>query len=188
MPVPAATKTEGSPSTKRARTAGKKAEKEEEAPAPVEQEKATKASAKSPKKADAPVEAAAKQDSAAKRAAVRFPRRFLLMLTLHGLQMQELGSSKGKSAARPSHNLTVQQIDSDVLTRIAQSTWSEGCAIIPSLRCMANSHGVSRSAAAKFDGQVVERIYHKELVPSNFSYSRVMLLEISQYLEKFVLP
>ena len=101
MPVPAATKTEGSPSTKRARTAGKKAEKEEEAPAPVEQEKATKASAKSPKKADAPVEAAAKQDSAAKRAAVRFLRRFLLMLTLHGCRCRSSGRAKERALRVP---------------------------------------------------------------------------------------
>lgn len=60
--------------------------------------------------------------------------------------------------------LTLAEIQSDSITKIADQHFSGN--------------------KVKWDPKVVEVIMEKELVPSNYSSHKLLLLEVSQYLEK----
>lgn len=60
--------------------------------------------------------------------------------------------------------LTLDEIQSDSITKIADKHFSGN--------------------KVKWDPKVVETIVEKELVPSNYSSHKLLLLEVSQYLEK----
>jgi hypothetical protein len=66
-------------------------------------------------------------------------------------------------------NPTIQEIESDSFTQIANENWRN----LP--------HGEK----AVFSKELVEAIF-VELQKSHFAFPRIMLLEFSQYLEKFV--
>jgi len=78
-------------------------------------------------------------------------------------------SSRQFSSAH--HAPTVRQIIGDALTQLSLDYWAPK----------------STRKLKPFDAQIVEDIYYKELGPKSYSISRVMLLELSLYLEKYVL-
>lgn len=63
-------------------------------------------------------------------------------------------------------NPTIQELESDELTHLANKHWRKG-----------QGKGV-------FDKAIVEQIFHQELAQSGFAFARIMLLEFSQYLER----
>jgi hypothetical protein len=69
------------------------------------------------------------------------------------------------------HAPAVHQILSDNLTQLSLEYWARN----------------SGKALRPFDPKIVEDIYFSEINPDNFNLSRIMLLELSFYLEKFVL-
>ncbi|KAF0312815.1 RNA helicase aquarius [Amphibalanus amphitrite] len=81
--------------------------------------------------------------------------------------MKETSRSKG---AAP----TVQQINADRVTQLANQYWSP--------------YIVGVGQQAPFNPAIIEEIYQQELVGSNFAVRRVMLLEFSQYLENYLWP
>ena len=64
-------------------------------------------------------------------------------------------------------NPTIQEIESDSFTRIANENW----------------RNLAPGEKPAFSKDLVESIY-AELQGSNFAFARIMLLEFSQYLEK----
>lgn len=74
----------------------------------------------------------------------------------------------GKKSLAP----TVEQIQDDKVTELAMKNWSPE----------ALKHG------AKFRPQIIDDMYQKEIVGSNFSTKRVMMLEFSRYLENYLWP
>ncbi|TPX64939.1 hypothetical protein SpCBS45565_g05517 [Spizellomyces sp. 'palustris'] len=64
---------------------------------------------------------------------------------------------------------TLQEIESDAITQLAHAHWSEG-------------------GALEFDPTLVETIWKEQLDGSGYSLRKVMLLEFSQYLEKYLWP
>ncbi|XP_060606233.1 RNA helicase aquarius-like [Ruditapes philippinarum] len=68
--------------------------------------------------------------------------------------------------------LTVEQIQEDRITQLASELWSP----------------TALKKNVKFKSEVVEEIYTKELVKTNFATKRVMMLEFSQYLENYLWP
>ena len=62
------------------------------------------------------------------------------------------------------HAPSVREIVSDKLTQISVEYWG---------------------ANVKFDAKVVEDIYNEHLAPADYNLSRIMLLELSHYLEKY---
>ena len=75
-------------------------------------------------------------------------------------------------------NPTLHEIESDPLTALAHEHWP----VAPATT--AKGKGAARPRA--FDPALVVRILDQELRPSGFSFSRIMLLEFSQYLERCV--
>lgn len=65
---------------------------------------------------------------------------------------------------------TVQQINADILTQLANTYWAPHTNHLP------------------YDPKVIEKIYEKDLLGSSFSIQRAMLLEFSQYLENYLWP
>jgi intron-binding protein aquarius len=76
-------------------------------------------------------------------------------LPLHAAP-SEVSSSKQR-------NLTLEEIQSDSISKLAEKHFGK---------------------KVKWDPKVVETIFEKELVSSNFSSHKILLLEVSQYLEK----
>ncbi|XP_058799863.1 RNA helicase aquarius [Phymastichus coffea] len=67
---------------------------------------------------------------------------------------------------------TVQEINSDEITQLANKYWAPHTA---------DSH-------LQFSAQIVDNIYINEISVSKFSIRRIMMLEFSQYLEKYLWP
>ncbi|CAB4032454.1 intron-binding aquarius-like, partial [Paramuricea clavata] len=65
---------------------------------------------------------------------------------------------------------TVQQINADILTQVANTYWAPHRNHLP------------------YDPKVIDKIYEKDLLGCSFSIQRVMLLEFSQYLENYLWP
>ncbi|CAH1791178.1 unnamed protein product [Owenia fusiformis] len=77
-------------------------------------------------------------------------------------------SGKKKGAIAP----TVEQIQSDIITRLANQYWAP----------------YSNVPRLPYEPKIVEDIYKKELLATRFASRRVMLLEFSQYLENYMWP
>lgn len=73
------------------------------------------------------------------------------------------GAASKKRMAPP----TVREIVADEITRLAAEHWPIG------------------GEKKKFIPQVVEDVYHRELEAFGYSSQRLMVLEFSQYLEKY---
>ena len=69
-------------------------------------------------------------------------------------------------------SLTVDEINIDPVTAVAQNYWSPNT----------TGHHLP------FDPRVVEDVYHQELRTTNFSTRRIVVLELSQYLENYLWP
>ncbi|GBP03937.1 RNA helicase aquarius [Eumeta japonica] len=67
---------------------------------------------------------------------------------------------------------TVSQINADRITLLANQYWSPQ----------------TKENHLPFDGMIVESIYQAEIIGSNFSIRRIMMLEFSQYLENYLWP
>lgn len=83
-------------------------------------------------------------------------------------------TSEGPSGAR---SITLDQIQKDKLTQISAANWS--------------TQVVSRADKPAFNAGLVKQIYDDELVSKTkrtVPLQRVMLLEISQYLENYLWP
>ncbi|XP_046849502.1 RNA helicase aquarius-like isoform X2 [Xenia sp. Carnegie-2017] len=77
---------------------------------------------------------------------------------------------KGKKERQGGFAPTIQQINADILTQIANTYWAPHQDHLP------------------YDPRVIEKIYEKDLLGCSFSIQRIMLLEFSQYLENFLWP
>ncbi|KAJ3080056.1 hypothetical protein HK102_003346, partial [Quaeritorhiza haematococci] len=78
---------------------------------------------------------------------------------------------------------TLVEIESDGITKLAEENWGG------LTRLSKREEGEGKEGKeGKFDEKVVERIWNEELVRSGFSLRKVMLLEFSQYLEKYLWP
>ena len=69
-------------------------------------------------------------------------------------------------------SLTVQQLSTDPITGLGQEFWSPA----------------TKGHHKPFDPQVVESVYKKEIKGTNFNSSRIVVLELSQYLESYLWP
>ena len=81
---------------------------------------------------------------------------------------QQQSQSKGQNqngARTGAYRPTVKDMQNDSIAVLAEA-WS------------------SQDIAKDLDAQVIERVYHDELVKNNFSITKLTLLEVSQYLEK----
>ncbi|GFS14383.1 intron-binding protein aquarius [Elysia marginata] len=86
---------------------------------------------------------------------------------------EEVGEAKTpKGSSKKSLAITVEQIQDDKVTELAMKNWSPE----------ALKNGV------KFKPQIIDDMYQKEIVGSNFSTKRVMMLEFSRYLENYLWP
>ncbi|KAI9364882.1 intron-binding protein aquarius [Zopfochytrium polystomum] len=99
------------------------------------------------------------------------------------------------------HAPTLREIEENQITKLAALHWSSKAKEIvdaePLKRKKQKKSGKSRksSAAAEekedtstFDPELVEKIWNEELVASQFSLRKIMLLEFSQYLEEYLWP
>ena len=68
------------------------------------------------------------------------------------------------------HALTVEQIARDTLTKISNKYWSQS----------------SNEQLAEYEAKLIDDIYLNEILGSKFSLKRIMLLEFSQYLERYL--
>ncbi|XP_065833502.1 RNA helicase aquarius-like [Oscarella lobularis] len=71
-----------------------------------------------------------------------------------------------------SSSLTVAQISEDVLTQLALKFWASG----------SSEEGVS------YNAKLIEDVYETEIVGTNHALKRIVLLELSQYLENYLWP
>ncbi|CAB3259461.1 unnamed protein product, partial [Arctia plantaginis] len=67
---------------------------------------------------------------------------------------------------------TLSQINADRITQLANQYWSPQ----------------TKESHLPYDASIVESIYQAEILGSNFSVRRIMMLEFSQYLENFLWP
>ncbi len=86
----------------------------------------------------------------------------------------KMSAKKGGPKAGPKGGVapTVEQIQSDIITRLANQYWAP----------------YSTIERLPFDPKIIEDVYKNELLGSKFSTKRVMLLEFSQYLENYLWP
>ncbi|KAH7056430.1 aquarius, isoform CRA_c [Linnemannia elongata] len=82
-------------------------------------------------------------------------------------QAQTQGSNAPQTG---SHRPTVKDMQTDSVATLAEA-WSN-----------------SESAATEYDAQLIERVYNDELVKNDYSVAKLALLEVSQYLEKYLWP
>ncbi|XP_050542377.1 RNA helicase aquarius [Daktulosphaira vitifoliae] len=68
---------------------------------------------------------------------------------------------------------TIDQINADRITQLASKYWAPN---------------VQPDQYLPFDKEIIENIYNEEILKSNFSVRRIMILEYSQYLENFLWP
>ncbi|XP_052775236.1 RNA helicase aquarius-like [Mya arenaria] len=80
--------------------------------------------------------------------------------------------AKVQSGPKGVGTLTVEQIQEDRITQLAAELWSQE----------------AMKSGPTFRPEIVEEVYEKELVSSNFSTKRIMMLEFSQYLENYLWP
>lgn len=66
--------------------------------------------------------------------------------------------------------MTVEQIQEDRLTQLANEFWTDS----------------ALKEGKPFNPQIVEDIYHKELIGTDFSTKRIMMLEFSRYMENYL--
>jgi hypothetical protein len=66
---------------------------------------------------------------------------------------------------------TVSEIITDPLTQISLEYWAPN----------------SPKQLKPFDPQIIEMIYKQELVEKSYNVSRIMLLELSRYLEQYII-
>ncbi|GAB6024502.1 hypothetical protein CHUAL_009656 [Chamberlinius hualienensis] len=67
---------------------------------------------------------------------------------------------------------TVEQINTDELTKLANQYWAPN----------------STETKLPFNPEIIGEIYHTEICQTNFSVRKIMLLEFSQYLENYLWP
>ncbi|CAG4953706.1 unnamed protein product [Parnassius apollo] len=67
---------------------------------------------------------------------------------------------------------TLSQINADRITQLANQYWSPQ----------------TKDSHLPYDASIVESIYQTEILGSNFSVRRIMMLEFSQYLENYLWP
>ncbi|PVD23785.1 hypothetical protein C0Q70_17059 [Pomacea canaliculata] len=84
---------------------------------------------------------------------------------------------KGVSGTQPksgpkSSAVTVEQIQEDRLTQLANDFWSD----------------TALKEGKPFNHQLVETIYQKEMIFTDFATKRIMMLEFSRYLENYLWP
>ncbi|KAI8377897.1 aquarius, isoform CRA_c [Radiomyces spectabilis] len=84
-------------------------------------------------------------------------------LPLHAAPSEAYGSASSKG-----RNLTLDDIQSDSIAKITNKAYG--------------------GKTIKWDAKVVETIVDQELVPSNYEPKKLMLLEFTQYLEKYLWP
>ncbi|KAG0259623.1 hypothetical protein BG011_002514 [Mortierella polycephala] len=83
-------------------------------------------------------------------------------------QQQSQSEGQNQNGARTgAYRPTVKDMQNDSIAVLAEA-WS------------------SQDIAKDLDAQVIERVYHDELVKNNFSITKLTLLEVSQYLEKYL--
>lgn len=82
--------------------------------------------------------------------------------------VEEAAPTKGRKAGAH-HAPSVQNIVTDPLTMLSLQYWAQGA-----------------QEKAAFDPKIVDQIFETELNPQKLDLSRVMLLELSFYLEKYV--
>ncbi|KAK7100268.1 RNA helicase aquarius-like [Littorina saxatilis] len=86
-----------------------------------------------------------------------------------------MASKESKAKPKGKKNtsaVTVEQIQEDRLTQLANEFWSD-----PALR-----------QNKPFNSQIVEDVYQKEMIGTDFSTKRLMMLEFSRYLENYLWP
>ena len=76
-------------------------------------------------------------------------------------------------------NPTLHEIESDPLTALARQHWP------PVATPATGGHKPKGRGPPAFDAALVARILKDELRPSAFAFQRLMLLEFSQYLERY---
>ncbi|KAF9936379.1 hypothetical protein BGZ65_002487 [Modicella reniformis] len=81
-------------------------------------------------------------------------------------ESQDKGQNNGTHAG--SYRPTVKDMQTDSIATLAEA-WTK-----------------SEEAALNYDAQVIERVYRDELVKNGFSITKLALLEVSQYLEKYL--
>lgn len=77
---------------------------------------------------------------------------------------------KPTKTVKKSVAVTVEQIQEDKITEIAVENWGP----------------VAKKKGVQFKPEIVEQIYKEDIVGSNFSTKRVMMLEFSRYLENYL--
>ncbi|KAF9580691.1 hypothetical protein BGW38_002564, partial [Lunasporangiospora selenospora] len=83
-------------------------------------------------------------------------------------QEEQAGQSKAPNTANAgSYRPTLRDIQNDSVASLAEA-WS------------------SDAAAEEFDASLIDRVYTDELVKYDFAYNKLTLLEVSQYLEKYL--
>jgi len=75
-------------------------------------------------------------------------------------------------ATRTSSAPTTNQMMTDILSKLAVANWSSA----------------ALQQNVKFDKQIIENVFENDLLGSNFSLQRIMILEFSQYLENYLWP
>ncbi|ESP05343.1 hypothetical protein LOTGIDRAFT_227972 [Lottia gigantea] len=75
-----------------------------------------------------------------------------------------------RSEKKKTGGLTVEQIQADRITQLAQDFWSK--------KAIENG--------ASFKPEIVEEVYKEEILKSNFAKKRIMMLEFSRYLENYL--
>ncbi|XP_066245723.1 RNA helicase aquarius [Euwallacea similis] len=80
--------------------------------------------------------------------------------------------SENTSAQKTITAPTVQQIQTDRITQLAEKYWAP--------------HAAAQHTS--FDPEVIEDVYMQDIRGSNYSIRRIMVLEFSQYLENFLWP
>ncbi|KAF9919175.1 hypothetical protein FBU30_011136 [Linnemannia zychae] len=79
--------------------------------------------------------------------------------------------TQGQNASQTgSHRPSVKEMQTDSIATLAEA-WSG-----------------TGSTASEFDAQLIDRVYNEELAKNNFTVAKLALLEVSQYLEKYLWP
>ncbi|KAF8940749.1 hypothetical protein BGZ47_007611 [Haplosporangium gracile] len=86
-------------------------------------------------------------------------------------EAQTQAQTQGSNALQTgSHRPTVKDMQTDSVATLAEA-WSN-----------------NESTATEYDAQLIERVYNDELVKNDYSVAKLALLEVSQYLEKYLWP
>ncbi|XP_005109242.1 RNA helicase aquarius [Aplysia californica] len=85
---------------------------------------------------------------------------------------EEPQDAKTPKTSKKSMAITVEQIQEDKITELAVENWGPE----------------AKRKGVPFRPEIVEQIYAKEMIASNFSTKRIMMLEFSRYLENYLWP